>query len=42
MAKAVRRLSGPSESISARGSWEPVNTTHRSMSGSMKVTAEAV
>ena len=42
MAKAVRRLSGPSLSMSARGSWDPVNTTGISILGSMKVTAEAV
>ena len=42
MAKAVRRLSGPSLSMSVSGSWEPVNTTGMSMLGSMKVTAEAV
>ena len=41
MAKAVRRLSGPSERMSAKGSWEPVNTTGTSILGSIKVTAEA-
>ena len=42
MAKAVRRLAGPSDSISVSGSWEPVKTTLLSISGSRKVTAEAV
>ena len=42
MAKAVRRLAGPSDSSSVRGSWEPVKTTGTEIFGSMKVTAEAV
>ena len=42
MAKAVRRLSGASESICPIGSCEPVNTTGMLIPGSIKVTAEAV